>query len=85
MLEVGKGFYPELTGRENRCRGGTILGMKRAEINRKVDQVVAFSEIEQFLDAAVKRCSSGMCVRLAFVVVAHLEWTDHGIEANLSR
>jgi lipopolysaccharide transport system ATP-binding protein len=73
LLEVGTGFHPELTGRENIYLNGAILGMKRAEISRKFDQIVAFSEIEQFLDTPVKRYSSGMYVRLAFAVAAHLE------------
>jgi lipopolysaccharide transport system ATP-binding protein len=73
LLEVGTGFHPELTGRENIYLNGAILGMKRAEINQKFDQIVAFSEIEQFLDTPVKRYSSGMYVRLAFAVAAHLE------------
>jgi lipopolysaccharide transport system ATP-binding protein len=73
LLEVGTGFHPELTGRENIYLNGAILGMKRAEINSKFDQIVAFSEIEQFLDTPVKRYSSGMYVRLAFAVAAHLE------------
>ena len=73
LLEVGTGFHPELTGRENIYLNGEILGMKRAEINRKFDEIVAFSEIEQFLDTPVKRYSSGMYVRLAFAVAAHLE------------
>jgi lipopolysaccharide transport system ATP-binding protein len=73
LLEVGTGFHPELTGRENIFLNGAILGMKRSEINRKFDQIVAFSEIEQFLDTPVKRYSSGMYVRLAFAVAAHLE------------
>lgn len=73
LLEVGTGFHPELTGRENIYLNGAILGMKRAEINRKFDEIVAFSEIEQFLDTPVKRYSSGMYVRLAFAVAAHLE------------
>jgi lipopolysaccharide transport system ATP-binding protein len=73
LLEVGTGFHPELTGRENIYLNGSILGMKRAEIQRKFDQIVAFSEIEQFLDTPVKRYSSGMYVRLAFAVAAHLE------------
>ena len=73
LLEVGTGFHPELTGRENIYLNGSILGMKRAEIDRKFDQIVAFSEIEQFLDTPVKRYSSGMYVRLAFAVAAHLE------------
>ena len=73
LLEVGTGFHPELTGRENIYLNGSILGMKRDEIRRKFDQIVAFSEIEQFLDTPVKRYSSGMYVRLAFAVAAHLE------------
>jgi lipopolysaccharide transport system ATP-binding protein len=73
LLEVGTGFHPELTGRENIYLNGAILGMKRAEIQRKFDEIVAFAEFEQFLDTPVKRYSSGMCVRLAFAVAAHLE------------
>jgi lipopolysaccharide transport system ATP-binding protein len=73
LLEVGTGFHPELTGRENIYLNGAILGMKRAEIDRKFDEIVAFSEIEKFLDTPVKRYSSGMYVRLAFSVAAHLE------------
>ncbi len=73
LLEVGTGFHPELTGRENIYLNGAILGMKRAEIDRKFDEIVAFSEIEQFLDTPVKRYSSGMYMRLAFSVAAHLE------------
>lgn len=73
LLEVGTGFHPELTGRENIYLNGTILGMKKAEIDRKFDQIVAFAEIETFLDTPVKRYSSGMYVRLAFAVAAHLE------------
>jgi lipopolysaccharide transport system ATP-binding protein len=73
LLEVGTGFHPELTGRENIYLNGAILGMTRAEINRKFDEIVAFSEIEKFLDTPVKRYSSGMYVRLAFAVAAHLE------------
>jgi lipopolysaccharide transport system ATP-binding protein len=73
LLEVGTGFHPELTGRENIYLNGSILGMKRREINRKFDEIVAFSEIEKFLDTPVKRYSSGMYVRLAFAVAAHLE------------
>src|SRR5437016_4246251 len=73
LLEVGTGFHPELTGRENIYLNGSILGMKRSEIQRKFDQIVAFSEIEQFLDTPVKRYSSGMYVRLAFAVAAHLD------------
>ncbi len=73
LLEVGTGFHPELTGRENIFLNGAILGMSKAEINRKFDEIVAFSEIERFLDTPVKRYSSGMYVRLAFAVAAHLE------------
>ncbi|MBI2901296.1 MAG: ABC transporter ATP-binding protein [Planctomycetes bacterium] len=73
LLEVGTGFHPELTGRENIYLNGAILGMKRAEIARKFDEIVAFSEIERFLDTPVKHYSSGMYVRLAFAVAAHLE------------
>jgi lipopolysaccharide transport system ATP-binding protein len=73
LLEVGTGFHPELTGRENVYLSGAILGMSRAEIACKFDQIVAFSEIERFLDTPVKRYSSGMYVRLAFAVAAHLE------------
>jgi lipopolysaccharide transport system ATP-binding protein len=73
LLEVGTGFHPELTGRENVYLNGAILGMKRAEIDRKFDEIVAFAEIEKFLDTPVKRYSSGMYVRLAFAVAAHLE------------
>ncbi len=73
LLEVGTGFHPELTGRENIYLNGTILGMKRAEIDKKFDEIVDFSGIEKFLDTPVKRYSSGMYVRLAFSVAAHLE------------
>ena len=73
LLEVGTGFHPELTGRENIYLNGAILGMGRREIGRKFDEIVAFAEIEQFLDTPVKRYSSGMYVRLAFAVAAHLE------------
>jgi len=73
LLEVGTGFHPELTGRENIYLNGAILGMKRAEIDERFDEIVAFSEIEKFLDTPVKRYSSGMYVRLAFSVAAHLE------------
>lgn len=73
LLEVGTGFHPELTGRENIYLNGTILGMRRREIDRKFDEIVAFSEVEAFLDTPVKRYSSGMYVRLAFAVAAHLE------------
>ena len=73
LLEVGTGFHQELTGRENIFLNGAILGMTKVEIKRKFDEIVAFSEIEQFLDTPVKRYSSGMYVRLAFAVAAHLE------------
>jgi len=73
LLEVGTGFHPELTGRENIFLNGAVLGMKRAEIKVKFDEIVAFSEVERFLDTPVKRYSSGMYVRLAFAVAAHLE------------
>ncbi|MBI2487677.1 MAG: ABC transporter ATP-binding protein [Deltaproteobacteria bacterium] len=73
LLEVGTGFHSELTGRENIYLNGAILGMKKAEIDRKFDEIVAFSEIEKFIDTPVKRYSSGMYMRLAFAVAAHLE------------
>lgn len=73
LLEVGTGFHPELTGRENIFLNGAILGMGRLEIRRKFDEIVAFSDLEKFLDTPVKRYSSGMYVRLAFAVAAHLE------------
>lgn len=73
LLEVGTGFHPELTGRENIFMNGAVLGMKRAEISRKFDEIVAFAEVEKFLDTPVKFYSSGMYVRLAFAVAAHLE------------
>ena len=69
----GTGFHPELTGRENVFLNGAILGMSRAEIRKKFDEIVAFAEVEKFLDTPVKRYSSGMYVRLAFAVAAHLE------------
>jgi lipopolysaccharide transport system ATP-binding protein len=72
LLEVGTGFHPELTGRENISLNGAILGMSKAEIVRKFDEIVAFAEVEKFLDTPVKRYSSGMYVRLAFAVAAHL-------------
>lgn len=73
LLEVGTGFHPELTGRENVFLNGAILGMSRHEIRRKFDEIVAFAEVDEFLDTPVKRYSSGMYVRLAFAVAAHLE------------
>jgi lipopolysaccharide transport system ATP-binding protein len=73
LLEVGTGFHPELTGRENIFLNGAILGMRRAEIRARFDEIVAFAEIDRFLDTPVKRYSSGMSVRLAFAVAAHLE------------
>lgn len=73
LLEVGTGFHPELTGRENIFLNGAILGMSRAEINRRFDEIVEFAEVSRFLDTPVKRYSSGMYVRLAFAVAAHLE------------
>jgi lipopolysaccharide transport system ATP-binding protein len=73
LLEVGTGFHPELTGRENIYLNGAILGMSQREIRRKFDEIVAFAEVEQFLDTPVKRYSSGMYVRLAFAVAAHLD------------
>jgi lipopolysaccharide transport system ATP-binding protein len=73
LLEIGTGFHPDLTGRENVYLSGAILGMRRNEIDRKFDEIVAFSEIERFLDTPVKHYSSGMYVRLAFAVAAHLE------------
>jgi lipopolysaccharide transport system ATP-binding protein len=73
LLEVGTGFHAELSGRENIYMNGAILGMRKAEIDRKLDEIVAFSEIEKFLDTPVKRYSSGMYIRLAFAVAAHLD------------
>jgi lipopolysaccharide transport system ATP-binding protein len=73
LLEVGTGFHPELTGRENTYLNGAILGMKKAEIDHKFDEIAAFAEVERFLDTPVKHYSSGMYVRLAFAVAAHLE------------
>ena len=71
LLEVGTGFHPELTGRENVFLSGAILGMKKAEIKRNFDEIVAFAEVERFIDAPVKHYSSGMYMRLAFAVAAH--------------
>ena len=76
LLEVGTGFHPELTGRENIFLNGAILGMTKAEIRRKLDEIIAFAEIDEFVDTPVKRYSSGMYVRLAFAVAAHLEPGD---------
>src|SRR5271165_3754249 len=73
LLEVGTGFHPELTGRENIFLNGAILGMTRREIQKKFDEIVAFAEVERFLDTPVKHYSSGMYMRLAFAVAAHLE------------
>src|SRR5262249_17884250 len=73
LLEVGTGFHQELTGRENIFLNGAILGMTRQEVRRKFDEIVAFAEVERFLDTPVKHYSSGMYVRLAFAVAAHLE------------
>ena len=73
LLEVGTGFHPDLTGRENVYFSGALLGMRRAEIARKLDEIVAFAEVERFVDTPVKRYSSGMYVRLGFAVAAHLE------------
>ncbi len=73
LLEVGTGFHPELTGRENIYMNGTILGMRKKEIDKKFDEIVDFSGVEKFLDTPIKRYSSGMQVRLAFAVAAHLE------------
>src|SRR5260221_14524781 len=73
LLEVGTGFHPELTGRENIYLNGAILGMKRAEVQRKFDEIVAFAEVEKFIDTPAKHYSSGMYMRLAFAVAAHLE------------
>src|SRR5262249_23045738 len=73
LLEVGTGFHGELTGRENIYLNGAILGMKKAEIDKKFDEIVAFAEVEKFIDTPVKRYSSGMYVRLAFAVAAHME------------
>ena len=73
MLEVGTGFHPELTGRENVYMNGAILGMTKAEIDAKFDQIVSFAEMEKFIDTPVKRYSSGMYVKLAFAVAAHLD------------
>src|SRR5215204_3173477 len=73
LLEVGTGFHPELTGRENIFLNGAILGMTRAEMKRKFDEIVAFAGVDRFLDTPVKRFSTGMYVRLAFAIAAHIE------------
>ncbi|MBP5448568.1 MAG: ATP-binding cassette domain-containing protein, partial [Spirochaetales bacterium] len=73
LLEVGTGFHQEMTGRENIYLNGAILGMKKKEIDKKIDEIIAFSEIEQHIDTPVKRYSSGMYVRLAFAIAAHLD------------
>src|SRR5207244_9100245 len=73
LLEVGTGFHPELTGRENIFLNGAILGMRKVEIRKKFDEIVAFAEVENFIDMPVKRFSSGMYMRLAFAVAAYLE------------
>ena len=73
LLEVGTGFHPELTGRENIYLNGAVLGMRKGEITRKFDEIVAFAEVEKFIDTPVKRYSSGMYLRLAFAVAAYLE------------
>jgi lipopolysaccharide transport system ATP-binding protein len=73
LLEVGTGFHPEMTGRENIYLNGAILGMRKHEITRKIDEIIAFSGVERYIDTPVKRYSSGMYVRLAFAVAAHLE------------
>src|SRR5207237_4905303 len=73
LLEVGTGFHPELTGRENIYLNAAILGMRRAEVEKKFDEIVAFAEVEKFIDTPVKRYSTGMYLRLAFAVAAHLE------------
>src|SRR5262249_15256326 len=73
LLEVGTGFHPDLTGRENIFLNGAILGMTRGEIKAKFDEIIAFAEVQKFVDTPVKRYSSGMYVRLAFAIAAHLE------------
>src|SRR5690606_32310252 len=73
LLEVGTGFHPELSGRENIWLNGAILGMRRHEINARFDEIVAFAEVDKFVDTAVKHYSSGMYLRLAFAIAAHLE------------
>src|SRR5207249_6279441 len=73
LIEVGSGFHPDLTGRENVYLYGTVLGMRKRDVQRKFDEIVAFAEVERFIDTPVKRYSSGMYMRLAFAVAAHLE------------
>ena len=73
LLEVGTGFHPEMTGRENIYMNGSIMGMTKAEITRKLDEIVAFAGVEKYIDTPVKRYSSGMTVRLGFAIAAHLE------------
>ena len=73
LLEVGTGFHPELTGRENTYLSGAILGMRNREIDRKFEEIVAFAEVERFIDTPLKHFSTGMQMRLAFAVAAHLE------------
>ena len=84
LLEVGTGFHPELTGRENVFLNGAILGMRRAEIKSKFDEIVAFAEVEDFIDTPIKRYSSGMATRLAFAVAAHLEPEIMAVDEVLS-
>ncbi len=84
LLEVGTGFHPELTGRENIYLNGAILGMSREEVRRKFDEIVAFSEVEQFIDTPVKRYSSGMYLRLAFAIAAHLDPEILGVDEVLA-
>ena len=84
LLEVGTGFHPELTGRENIFLNGAILGMKHSEIEKKLDEIIAFSEVEKFVDTPVKRYSSGMYLRLAFAVAAHLDPEILGVDEVLA-
>ena len=83
LLEVGTGFHPELTGRENIYLNGAILGLSRAEITARFDEIVDFAEVARFIDTPVKRYSSGMYVRLAFAVAAHLERTQRETQQRL--
>ena len=78
LLEVGTGFHPEMTGRENIYMNGSIMGMTKAEITRKLDEIVAFAGVEKYIDTPVKRYSSGMTVRLGFAIAAHLEPENSG-------